>query len=364
MKRIREYLFDKDEEKWTSAAHELSGESAHIFALFLILLSQDNAEMQETQMRLENPDFWLLKHESANEKVKEGQDEDFTLPLIHALFDCHATTTQYSLPRRFCDEVLMKFLSLKDGLLLMKAEDDGGRTVRSLALTNKNTKGWAKTYGTYLDRYSVMEGPPVHESKTCAVHFATDILTNEAVALKIMRKNDQYDREIDARTAADGGDANLEGCLPLLHREDENFAKRLNNELCLVMKRGSRSLFEAINTERFAGRDLQKIRTIAYKILSAVKSLHDSGRIHGDIKPRNVVRVAASKQYTFSDKDTGGRLEVPQEWRDNVTGERSDVTSDEDWQLIDLDASAKMEDLVTEKVSTGYAAPELAKWHF
>ncbi|GBG35222.1 Protein kinase, putative, partial [Hondaea fermentalgiana] len=361
MKRIWEYLFDKDEEKWTSAAHELAGESAHIFAIFLIVLIQFDAETQETQMRLENPKVWLLKHENAIEEEKEGQDEDSNLPLIHALFDCHATRTQYSLPRQFCDEVLMKCLSLKDGLSLMKAEDDGGRTVRSLALTNKNTKGWAKTYGTYLDRYNVMEGPPVHESKTCAVHFATDILTNEAVALKIMRKKDQYDREIVARTAADGGDANLEGCLPLLDHVDE--------ELCLVMQRGSRSLFEAINTERFAGRDLQKIRMIAYKVLSAVKSLHDSGRIHGDIKPRNVVRVSASKQHTFLNEEKGGRLTVPDKWRQNVTGERSDAIDDEDWQLIDLDASAPIstpekERVVTEKVSTGYAAPELAKWHF
>ncbi|GBG34717.1 Protein kinase, putative [Hondaea fermentalgiana] len=370
MKRIREYLFDKDEEKWTSAAHELAGESAHIFALFLIIFTQDYAEMQETQMRLENPKFWLLKHESAYEKEKEGQDEDADLPLIHALFDCHATTTHYSLPLRFCDEVLMKCLSLKDGLLLMKAEDDGGRTVRSLALTNKNTKGWAKTYGTYLNRYSVMEGPPVHESKTCAVHFATDILTNEAVALKIMRKKDQYDREIVARTAGHGGDANLKGCLPLLHRNDPKFAECLNDELCLVMKRGSRSLFEAINTERFAGRDLQKIRTIAYKVVSAVHELHQSGRIHGDIKPRNVVRVSDPKLHTFSDEDKGDRLRVPKKWRDNVTGEQTeDIIKEEEWQLIDLDASApiltpKKKSLVTEKMSTGYAAPELAKWHF
>ncbi|GBG34526.1 Protein kinase, putative [Hondaea fermentalgiana] len=186
-----------------------------------------------------------------------------------------------------------------------------------------------------------------------------------AVALKIMREKEQYKREIGARKVAQGsGGPKLAGCLPLLHREDLEFAKRLDKELCLVMERGSRSLFEAINTERFAGRDLQKIRTIAYKIVSAVKSLHDSGRIHGDIKPRNVVRVSASKQHTFSDENNGGRLEVPQKWRDNVTGERSDVASDENWQLIDLDASAKMEDLMTEKVSTGYAAPELAKWHF
>ncbi|GBG30504.1 Protein kinase, putative [Hondaea fermentalgiana] len=339
------------------------GTNAHIFATFVLVLDKEDPEMHSL---FADHELWLQVGVSDAYEGTMFADEENKLPLVHALFDCHQTTTHFSLQQRFCEEIIAKRLLLRDGLLMMEAEDSGGRSVRSLALTNQNTKEWAKTYGTYLDRYSVAKGPPVHESKTCAVHYATDIQTNKAVALKIMRDKEQYAREISARDISSEGGASLAGCLPLLHREDPDFAARLDDEQCLVMPQGSRSLFEAINTERFAGRDLQKVRTIAYKIALAIQDLHNSGRIHGDIKPRNAVRVVPSKQHTFSYDETGGRVQVPDAWRQNVTGEQLNGPPDEEWQLIDLDASARILNTqrVTEKVSTGYAAPELAQWHF
>ncbi|GBG27377.1 Leucine-rich repeat-containing protein 9 [Hondaea fermentalgiana] len=361
--RIRKYLFDVEAKKWTPAAYELAGKYAHIFQVFVFILAQNDPEMQNL---FSDPKVWLQTEGEDEDKSAEDEDK---LPLIHALFDCHATTTEFALQESFCTEIIAKHLKLEDGLLLMKAEDGGGRTLRSLALTNKNTKEWAKKYGTYLNRYNVVEGPPVHESKTCAVHYATDIKTNKLVALKIMRDKHQYEREISAREVTVDGEDLLKGCMKLLDRDDPAFATLLDRERCLVMPQGSRSLFEAINTERFAGRDFLKIRAIAHKIALAIKNLHDSGRIHGDIKPRNVVRVNPSVQHTFSLDGKGGRLEVPKAWRDDVTGELQSSRSnanDEEWKLIDLDASASLlnDTRVTEKVSTGYAAPELARWHF
>ncbi|GBG31969.1 Protein kinase, putative [Hondaea fermentalgiana] len=341
---IGRYLLDASGSSWTPAAHQLASEQAHIFAAFVSIL----AEHAPTAASFTDYRLWLQSDRD------EGDEDAFQI--FHALLDCRAAGRTYALPERFCQEFINGKLRLEDGLRLMAAEDKSGRSARSLALANKNTKNWAKTYGTYLNRYNIAEGPPVHESKTCAVHLATDVRSNKLVALKIMREKEQYDREIKARTVNDG--KSLLGCLELLDRKTEADRRLLDKQKCLVMPRGSRSLFEAINTERFAGRDLNKVREISYQLALALQGLHESKRIHGDIKPRNAVRTSKSSANTFIDNDEGGQM-VSKRWRESPTGEG--LNRQEEWKLIDLDASVEFETEVSEKASTGYVAPEVAR---
>ncbi|GBG24858.1 Protein kinase, putative [Hondaea fermentalgiana] len=359
MERIRDYLFDSESDAWTLNAHMMAQKSAHVFAVLMFNLNEKDTKVQSL---LSDPSLWL------QEAVEcDGVEVTTGLPLIHALFACHVSN-EFALPGRFC-ELFDHWVRLEDGLLMMDAKDSGGRSLQPLAFANSNTSDWARSYGTYLKRFRIAEGPPVHESKTCAVHFGTDIETDGPVALKIMRVKEQYEREKDARDA-DG--MAVDGCMSILYRDDAELAEALDKDFCLVMTQASRSLFEAINTERFAGRDLPKIRMIAYKVICVIQNLHNSGRIHGDIKPRNVVRVNASKQHTFKDGAKGGQFEVSKAWKDDSAGELFDAADEEDWQLIDLDASAEISSvehpnerkLLTGKMSTGYVAPEVARWEF
>ena len=116
----------------------------------------------------------------------------------------------------------------------------------------------------------------------------------------------------------------------MLVKLDISLAKKLNhgkvwtvpNEYCLVMPRAERNLLGAIMAENIAGRDFMTVRKIAFDVAKALGHMHEQGFVHGDIKPRNVVRVGES------------------------------------WKLIDLDASVKIGVEIGRKYSTGYAPPE------
>jgi hypothetical protein len=62
----------------------------------------------------------------------------------------------------------------------------------------------------------------------------------------------------------------------------------------LAMERAERSLLEIIANERLAAEPLEVIRVIAHKVAKCIDSMHNKGVIHGDIKPRNVVRVCGN----------------------------------------------------------------------
>lgn len=63
----------------------------------------------------------------------------------------------------------------------------------------------------------------------------------------------------------------------------------------LVMERAERNLAEIISNERLAAEPLDSIRFTAQKIARCVDQLHRAGVVHGDIKPRNVVRANNNK---------------------------------------------------------------------
>ena len=116
----------------------------------------------------------------------------------------------------------------------------------------------------------------------------------------------------------------------MLIKLDHELAKKISkgkawaipNEYCLVMPQAERNLLGAIMAENFAGRDILTVRKIAFDVATALQHMHEQNFVHGDIKPRNIVRV----------------------------GER--------WKLIDLDAAVKVGEPIGRKYSGGYAPPE------
>jgi len=172
----------------------------------------------------------------------------------------------------------------------------------------------------------------------------------QSVALKIVAKRSHFETELQMRlTKKPGSGVDIS---PELNRFDEAHTMQLRryhdevNELgesimCFVMPKGERSLDDIIRAERVAGHDIRLIQHFAEGIAKALLHLHsgtstetlrklrlsnESRIVHGDLKPRNIVRVGST------------------------------------YKLIDFDASVQMGCLVgTDKVSTGYCPPELAR---
>ena len=99
-------------------------------------------------------------------------------------------------------------------------------------------------------------------------------------------------------------------------------------EYAVVMPRADCNLQMAVCNERFAGHDVDKVRIVVRGLALALRHLHSRGLVHGDVKPRNVVRINGS------------------------------------WKLIDLDAAAPQGKPVGRKYSSGFSPPELAQLIF
>ena len=98
-----------------------------------------------------------------------------------------------------------------------------------------------------------------------------------------------------------------------------------------VMDRAQKDLSDALSHGRIAGRDQQQIVKIASQIAEHLRYLNEEcGRIHGDIKPRNIVLLQVGDELV--------------------------------WMLIDLDASVEIGTPAgLKKTSSACYPPEMAR---
>eukprot|EP00808_Paulinella_micropora_P022579 g1158.t1 len=147
------------------------------------------------------------------------------------------------------------------------------------------------------------------------------------VALKVINpeRDDaeaKFKCEVSSREALDlGADA---------HHQKESLVVGLlrshsdEKDMCLVMPAADLSLAEFLLRRNIAGRDVLKVREIMFAIANCLKIPHGKRLVHGDLKPRNVVRLNGC------------------------------------WALVDFDAAAKFGQPVGHKFSGAFAPPELA----
>jgi serine/threonine protein kinase len=235
-----------------------------------------------------------------------------------------------------------------------ETEDDQGRTLLNIAEgidKRSELAAFIRTKTFFFGSYKIAKGPVVHKSDTCIVVYAEDHYQEEGsdneqrstekvqghsatsappVVLKLMKNQGQYNKEVDSRS----GDC-LDSQLVVNHlrsHDSESFLEEIQRykgaifkeyHFCLVMPAGDRNLLDAINSEHFAGEDMDQVRAIMRQLAKSLQHLHEQNIIHADFKPKNAVRV-------------GGN-----------------------WLLIDLDAVAEIGEPVGTKSSTAYIPPEL-----
>ena len=130
------------------------------------------------------------------------------------------------------------------------------------------------------------------------------------VALKLMRRKDQFNRELAAREC----EFDPEYVMDVLrtHPSDEQRCgwpevaadivadpisgtlKKADAEkfFILVMPLADRNLFVALKQERWAGKNMEEVRHVFIQLVKCVDHMHERGALHADIKPLNIVRSA------------------------------------------------------------------------
>ena len=192
----------------------------------------------------------------------------------------------------------------------------------------------AETFGAFLGRLKLVDEKK-HGSGTCLVIFALDLKTGRPVALKLMEDRAQWVREQDMRKLDGGELLDSQHVVQILDAEElEADAGSMDLRLkgateyrfLLVMPQARRDLSDALSHDQLAGRDKATVVQIMHQVARHLKYLNeDCGRVHGDLKPRNLVQMLV--------ETASGHAEVA-------------------WVLIDLDASCDIGAPAGQKVTS------------
>lgn len=213
---------------------------------------------------------------------------------------------------------------------LAYAEDERG--VRAIDVAPRRVRNALYCWLLLDRRYEALPGAALHTSDTSVVLLALDrragsdgeqLVQRPRVALKFMRNRAQWEREVTQR----GGDpavtgvaaSSSDGVLPLI--EWRNCSQNSTEKAWLdkhgfgsfpflvVMPAADKSLASIIDSERAGANWAKEARRASEQLARALASLHARGTLHGDVKPRNAVRVG--NEYFIIDMDASVPLGAP-----------------------------------------------------
>jgi serine/threonine protein kinase len=196
---------------------------------------------------------------------------------------------------------------------IMKWKDHSGRTAAATALSSCKRAMSSRCF--FMGMYDIPDGVQhEYKSATCTVYIVDRVEDDKRtrVALKFMKHADEFEREKTSREKLTAAGFAQEQTLQdyiidatdSYHCTDAAFCaafeKRrwlvdFDNPCLLVMPAADRNLRIIMDNERIT--DSGVIKAMFHEILNCAKYMHERGYIHGDLKPRNVMRVVVdSKQ--------------------------------------------------------------------
>ena len=255
---------------------------------------------------------------------------------------------------------------------------------------------WFKLLGSTYARYTITQSTnisTIHKSNMAIVHNAVDLMeNNKNIVLKIMKDKENFLNEIYARKIKDDAyrnnidecaikvlgwhvpfdqdafatiDKNASKLSQKIVNRYEN-AERTNNagEYVLVLEPAICTLYDDINTQSFAGRNIQEVIQTFYEIVTRVNQLHKLGLVHCNIKPKNILKVKSNAttgdpsrnfKYKLADLCQCKNIGEFRSIKEEATGDKGKPISDN--EKFDLNSKSG-------EYSSAYMAPEFAQHFF
>ena len=200
-------------------------------------------------------------------------------------------------------------------LRLAEARDRQGR--KAVDVATPQCQNFIRSRLYFYERYDIhINGAKEHQSATCIVSLATDKKNNNReVALKFMKRKDQFEREKSFHT---DHRLDVEFVVDMLECHDGDFDAKFLSECshkgyagyhyCIVMPAADRTLQRVMAHERVCAREWETIRIMCSQILRALDHLHSNHLVHGDIKPLNIVRAIDDGKFKLIDLDAAADL--------------------------------------------------------
>jgi serine/threonine protein kinase len=190
---------------------------------------------------------------------------------------------------------------------VMKWKDHSGRTAAATALSSCKRAMSSRSF--FMGVYDIPDGVQhEYKSATCTVYIVDRVEDDKRtrVALKFMKNADEFEREKTSREkllAPASGEAHmLQDCIidatDSYHCTDAAFCAAVEKRrglvdydrpCLLVMPAADRNLRAIMDNERIT--EAGVIKAMFHEILNCAKFMHERSYIHGDLKPRNVMRI-------------------------------------------------------------------------
>jgi serine/threonine protein kinase len=190
---------------------------------------------------------------------------------------------------------------------IMNWKDHSGRTAGATALLLCKNAMLSRVL--FMGLYDIPDGlQHEYKSATCTVYLAHHVEGEKrtTVALKFMKNADEFEREKSSREillAPRSGqeqtfqDYIVESTDSYHHKvavfhsavQKRKWLVDYSNPCLLVMPAADRNLRIIMDNERIT--KPEAIKSMSHRIMRCAKYMHDRGFIHGDLKPRNIMRI-------------------------------------------------------------------------
>jgi serine/threonine protein kinase len=190
---------------------------------------------------------------------------------------------------------------------VMKWKDHSGRIAAATALSFCKHAMTSRSY--FMGLYDIPDGVQhEYKSATCTVYIVDRVEDDKRtrVALKFMQNADEFEREEASRElllAQGSGQERISqdfiidttDRFPCTHATFQDAVRKrgklidYDSPCLLVMPAADRNLRAIMDNERIV--EAGVIKAMFHAILNCAKFMHERGYIHGDLKPRNVMRI-------------------------------------------------------------------------